>query len=418
MKRDIGNHALGMLNQGLTGSRQHPGANGCGDEAGPVRPLTVALMTTVAELAGLKADYDRLNRLAGNIFPFALHAWHITWCRHFLSTGGLIRDALRICVVRDGSGTCVAIVPLVLTRRVVGALEIGTIGLLGRDIGITEIRQPLVQPGFEAAAVRALQDTLATLGAWDWVEWSGCNEPFRDALSQAARLEWQQPALDHIVDLPATWELLRARLKRNIRSSLRRCYNSLNREGLKFELAVTSQRETIDEALRRFLVLHAKRAQKDGMVRHRNVFAGESAQRFLQDVCAQLAELDIVRVFELKIGAEVVASRIGFVVGDSLYLYYSGFDPAWARYSVMTTTVAEAIKYAIASGLRSVNLSPGTDVSKTRWGPRQLPIWQATQTADRWRSRAARCCFAYVRDTPQAPGWLSQLLSIAKRRWE
>jgi CelD/BcsL family acetyltransferase involved in cellulose biosynthesis len=34
----------------------------------------------------------------------------------------------------------------------------------------------------------------------------------------------------------------------------------------------------------------------------------------------------------------------------------------------MTTTVAEAIKWAIEQRFRAVNLSPGTDVSKTRWG--------------------------------------------------
>jgi CelD/BcsL family acetyltransferase involved in cellulose biosynthesis len=34
-----------------------------------------------------------------------------------------------------------------------------------------------------------------------------------------------------------------------------------------------------------------------------------------------------------------------------------------------TTTVAETIKWAIARGLRRVNLSTGTDVSKTRWSP-------------------------------------------------
>jgi len=56
-------------------------------------------------------------------------------------------------------------------------------------------------------------------------------------------------------------------------------------------------------------------------------------------------------------------------VGDALYLYYSGYDPAFGDYSVMTTTVAEAIKYAIEHGFRRVNLSTGSDVSKTRWNP-------------------------------------------------
>jgi CelD/BcsL family acetyltransferase involved in cellulose biosynthesis len=35
----------------------------------------------------------------------------------------------------------------------------------------------------------------------------------------------------------------------------------------------------------------------------------------------------------------------------------------------MTTLVVEAIKWAIHKGLRTVNLSTGTDVSKLRWGP-------------------------------------------------
>jgi CelD/BcsL family acetyltransferase involved in cellulose biosynthesis len=76
-------------------------------------------------------------------------------------------------------------------------------------------------------------------------------------------------------------------------------------------------------------------------------------------------------------------------------MYYSGFDPEWSRFSVMTTTVAEAIKYAIEHGLKTVNLSPGNDVSKTRWGPRELQYTSAYEQRDRLRSRLASR--AYVR---------------------
>jgi hypothetical protein len=40
-----------------------------------------------------------------------------------------------------------------------------------------------------------------------------------------------------------------------------------------------------------------------------------------------------VRLFALKIGSSIVAMRLGFVARDSLYFYYSGFDPQWARCS-------------------------------------------------------------------------------------
>jgi hypothetical protein len=43
-----------------------------------------------------------------------------------------------------------------------------------------------------------------------------------------------------------------------------------------------------------------------------------------------------------------MATRIGFVLGKTLYLYYSGYDVKMRKYSIMTTTVCETIKYAIA----------------------------------------------------------------------
>jgi CelD/BcsL family acetyltransferase involved in cellulose biosynthesis len=386
-------------------------------KSGAAISLEVELVTSLQNLQALRADYDRLNRLALNTLPFALHDWHVTWCRHFLSFSGPIRDELRICVVRDGSGTCVAIVPLLLTRRLVLGLEVRALGLLGRDRGITEILGPLVQPGLEAHVAQAVQMKIRAMGKWDWTEWSGGDGKFRDALAAAAPLEWQRPLINHVIDLPATWELLHSRLKRNIRSSLRHCYNSLKREGLTFEFVVSAEREAVGEALERFFHLHARRAELTRTVPHANVFADERSRRFLREVCSALAERSIVRIFELRIGTEIVASRVGFIVGGTLYLYYSGFEPAWARYSVMTTTVAEAIKYAIAQRLRWVSLSPGTDVSKTRWGPRPMRFWQAAQIAPRWRSKAARVCYQYGREGSGLLRFLSPLLTSFRRSW-
>ncbi len=55
----------------------------------------------------------------------------------------------------------------------------------------------------------------------------------------------------------------------------------------------------------------------------------------------------------------------------------------------MTTTVAEAIRYAIANGLNSVHLSPGNDVSKTRWRPTVVSTRQATLVAPSARAHLA-----------------------------
>jgi CelD/BcsL family acetyltransferase involved in cellulose biosynthesis len=62
--------------------------------------------------------------------------------------------------------------------------------------------------------------------------------------------------------------------------------------------------------------------------KHPDRFAGRPLQTFFYDVCDRLAARDAVRIFQLRIG-EIVASRVGFVAHDSVYLYYSGFDPSW-----------------------------------------------------------------------------------------
>ncbi|HYC10647.1 MAG TPA: hypothetical protein VEC10_13485, partial [Steroidobacteraceae bacterium] len=59
----------------------------------------------------------------------------------------------------------------------------------------------------------------------------------------------------------------------------------------------------------------------------------------------------------------------------------------WARYSVMTTTIVEAFKYAIANGLKTVNLSLNTERSKLRWRPRLIEFQSALVHRDYLGSR-------------------------------
>jgi len=291
------------------------------------------------------------------------------------------------------------------------------VGLLGADPGITEIRGGLVVPGFEELAARAVRAGLERSQRWDWIQWTGV-ESWLAALSAEGQLKPQTSLQSYVLDLPPTWDMFRAGLKRNIRESLRHCYNSLKRDGHVFELEVVSEASRVRAALDHFLVLHALRAAMKNTSVHPNRFAGEVSRRFLYDVCAELAKCGVLRIFQLKVGGDIVATRIGFVVADSLYLYYSGFDPAWAKYGVMTTTVAEAIKYAIACGLQTVNLSPGADVSKMRWGPRVVEHPMMYEHGKRLRSRLAAGIYIAAKHGDGFPSWVAERLSPSRRRWD
>lgn len=369
----------------------------------------------VSGIAALEKDYEHLQQVTGNTLPFALFEWHLTWCRHFLNIQAAVEDQPRFQVLRDDAGRCVGIVPLIVSRRRVGPFKVVSVGFLGADPAITEIRGALVAPGLEDAAARAVRASLEHLPDWDWIQWMGwSNSPTASIPSPLVR--HHAPLQSFVLDLPSTWEAFRAGLKRNIRESLRHGYNSLKREGHDFEFQVLTGVSDVEGALDRFLVLHSLRANMENTSVHPNRFASEASRHFLYDVCSMLARRGVLRLFQLKIRGEIVAMRIGFVVADSLYLYYSGFDPAWARYGVMTTTVAEALKYAIAQGLRTANLSPGMDVSKTRWGPR---IVEYPVVYERNRGLGSCMAFKVYMAARYGDGFPSRFLNrlSAARRW-
>jgi CelD/BcsL family acetyltransferase involved in cellulose biosynthesis len=383
----------------------------------PGAELTVEVIRTIEGVAALQKDFAHLQSVSGNTLPFALYEWHLAWCRHFLDHDPAIEDRPMFHVVRNPARTCVAIIPLILTRRRLGALHAASVGLLGADPAITEIRTSLVHPGCEAQVADALHRSLKSNRDWDWIQWSGARDKFAEEIGRARALAWQPLAPGYVLDLPATWEVFRAGLKRNIRESLRHCYNSLKRDGHPFTLNVARGPEDVHVALDRVFELHALRAGMSGTVDHPDRFASPALRQFVHEVCEKIAARDCVRVFQIEIAGVVVASRIGFLVGDSLYLYYSGFDPDWSRYGVMTTTVAEAIKYAIEHGLRTVNLSPGTDVSKTRWGPREVEYQTAYEHSGRMRSRLVGYAYLRARSGRGLEGWLLQKLIPGRRTW-
>ena len=415
----------GAMKRGWLDSGGGPGGSGAvaGDPkfAVPVpsqlaQRLTVEVLAGAVGLAALSTEYAQLRTLAGISLPFMLHDWHLVWANRFLADNRRIHDNLFTYVFRNATGQCVGLVPMVRTCRAVGPLKFVSLDVLGADKAITEIRMPLIDPGYTAAVAGLLQRELQRQGDWDWIQWTGVDPHFVAVLESQPGWQQQEPLLNYILDLPRSWEELRKNLKRNIRESLRHCYNSLKRDGLEFQFVAVSAPDAVPAALERFLELHAMRAALEGTVTHPNHFAGKVVREFLFDACGRLAAQDRVRVFQLIIGDRVVATRIGFIVDDSLYLYYSGYEPDLARYSVMTTTLAEIIKWAIGQGLATVNFSTGKDTSKLRWGPREIPLARGLQIGPRLKSRLAYGLRQRLRDDG-GMAWLSRLFGRTKRNW-
>lgn len=382
---------------GIGAGAGHSGAyetvvEGRGGSVGAV----VETIDTAEELEKWRPAWHDLEARAGNPFPFRTHEWAQTWWKHFCEERRLVKDSLFIRAIRDPAGELLAIAPLMLTTRGIGPVRVRALQFLGPDEYVTEMGGMLCKLEDEEVAYRALVGHLReNCSAWDWIAWSGLRPHGASGriVEEAGNFEWSYQTPNYALAIPTSWAEFRERLPRNVKESLRKCYNSLKRDGLRFTFEVAREPADVGSALSDFFRLHAARSQLESTVRHKDFFRRDRARRFLADVCDQLARRGATRVFALKIGGQTVASRVGFVLGQTLYLYYSGYDPAFRRYSVMTTLVAEAIRMAIGDGLRCVNLSMGTDVSKTRWRPQETAYAEGLQVCPRFGARV--CLLGY-----------------------
>lgn len=336
----------------------------------------------------LESEWRVLESFAST--PFVTWDWAVAWWAQLREEKLGVTDSLSIRTIRTPEGRLVAVAPMLISRRPsLGPICVRQLQFFGADPNITEQRGLLALPGWETEAYRALIDhALEHAGDWDSMLLNGVPvDASFGSLERSPDFEWRGQTADYTLTLPASWDEFRGALPRNIKESLRKCYNSLKRDKLDFRIEIAERAEQVEPVLQRFFELHAARAKLKDTVAHNDAFATPEAREFLKDVCRRFAERDALRIFQMVIGQKVVAIRIGFVAGDTLYLYYSGYDPEFAQYSVMTTTVAEAIQYGIKQRFSRINLSTGKDVSKARWAPSERVTRQALLTSSSRRAK-------------------------------
>jgi CelD/BcsL family acetyltransferase involved in cellulose biosynthesis len=351
-------------------------------------PVRVSVAQDMTALRAMRPQWDALLERAGNDLPFMTLPWLDAWWTHFREEGR-VRDELAVHLVHDGDAL-VGVLPLMVSHRRAGPLHARLLSLLGADPYITELRTPLVDPARAIDVARALADFLLHERDWDWIHWTGLvrGGEFASALERALPMEWTSELSANVLTLPSSWEEMKKGLKRNIKESLRRCYNAPKRDGLEPRLEVARTPDEVARGLETFFALHTLRSQVKDTIDHPDRFAKKTTRAFLEGVCASLAAEKRACVFLLHLGEHVVAARVGLLLPKGLYLYYSGYVPDYSKYSVATTIVAEAIQWAIREKLEFVHLSTGSDVSKSRWGPRETLHHDAITIAPRAHARA------------------------------
>jgi CelD/BcsL family acetyltransferase involved in cellulose biosynthesis len=365
--------------------------------------LEIETIETYGALSALANEWQALFDRMSLRTPSKSPLWQLTWWRHFGVRRSMVgRHDMRAFALRDDEGALVALAPMMLTSRPGhGPALVREMQFFGADPYVTQLRGPVCERERLPEVGRALAAHLQQRKGHDFVQWRGL-APGAAALSNGVR-QAHLEEVDSVLPMRESWDAFHAALPKKTRKHLRKSRNDLGAAGIEIEFRVATAPDEVEEGLAAFYELHARRAALADVTEHPNVFGFDAARNFLDDYCAQMARAGDLRLFQIRVGGKIVATRIGFAFGDQLYLYFSGFDPDYAAYSVMTTLMAEALRWAHENGVALVNLSSGVDRSKTRFRPEMIAVEGFVSLGASWRAPLAFAAMRKLRGEDRAP---------------
>jgi CelD/BcsL family acetyltransferase involved in cellulose biosynthesis len=346
----------------------------------------------VEGFSGLSAKerltWNALFKAQSDGVPFQSLSWNEGWWEVFGRPSRFwSKDALILAVSRQDE--IIAFFPMYrATLAVLGIPLLRHLKPIGSDPNLTEIKLGVVQTGYEREAYRALLDYFTHVDrSWDLATLPAT----RDGVAGNGGLALAEHPVKPLIEgfriaLEPSWEAFRGGLKRNVKEAIRKCLNSLKRDAVEPAFSCLSSATAIQDLLPEFYRLHSMRAKEQDGVFHPDYFQSGEARSFIELLASDPAKTGI-RLFALKDGGRLIAARLAFETPRGTYLYYSGYDLEYGKYSIMTRLVVEVLKQAIERGQQEVHLSFGRDGSKTRWSPREVIYKQYLIIPDSLRGR-------------------------------
>ncbi|HZQ49640.1 MAG TPA: GNAT family N-acetyltransferase [Candidatus Dormibacteraeota bacterium] len=310
----------------------------------------------------LREEWNALESRLELPSPFQTWEWQSAWWRHF---GRVRGERLQIVAFRRG-GRLAGAVPFT-ERRLFGGIELAPIGWRDR---ITEYRVPLFPRDERPQLLEALWSWLA---GHPWAAASLLQIGAEDRLPEPAMpyvVKREDIVFEHLI-LPESWQALDRALNQSMRSNVRYYPKLMVREGHPFEFEVARSAREISAALPTLWELHSARAAAQTKIRHLDYFKPPARRAFLADVLPALAGNGQAAIGMLRVHGEVVAAQLWLEQSGTVFLYYSGFLPAWSKYSVAMITTSEIFKDAMARDVHRVEFLRGANHFKSRWGTQQ-----------------------------------------------
>ena len=327
-------------------------------------------VTTLAEFDAMQTDWNHLVNRLELPSPFQTWEWNRAWWNHF----GEGR-ALLILEFRQ-AGRVIGVAPFF--RRRLGTPALGLSMLLplgwegnGLANGLTEQWQLVFPVECRMTLLEALAGWLQA-HPWSTVLIPGFAE--RDPLPEwmARRIAYRGKGV--VFDyrrVPSDWEALVASLNKSMRDNVRYYPRLMQRKGHPYRFEIASTPAQVSAALPLLFNLHRERAEASMRIAHDDYFDHPNRRAFIREVAPILAEQGQVRIGTIRVGDEPLAAQMWLEKGDAMFLYYSGFLPAWKAHSVALLATIGAFQDAIGRGTRQIEFLAGGGHPKERWDTQQ-----------------------------------------------
>jgi CelD/BcsL family acetyltransferase involved in cellulose biosynthesis len=168
------------------------------------------------------------------------------------------------------------------------------------------------------------------------------------------------------LDLPSTWdEYLRTLNPKQRRETGRKFRRLEEEEDINYRIIESAEPEVLDIFFRLMRVSREDKA----------AFLTPEMESFFRALAQTMAEAGMLRFGVLEISRKPVAAVMCFDYNDKVYLYNSGYDPAYGYVSVGLLSKLLSIKDSIERGRKGYDFLKGTEEYKYRLEGREIPIY-------------------------------------------
>jgi Acetyltransferase (GNAT) domain len=338
-----------------------------------------------------RQEWDDLLHASASDVVFMTWQWQSLWWEYF----GAREDCkLHLLVFRDEGGALAGIAPLFIASeplppakeyregelrpegegppvrvvRIVGGIDIADY----LDIITPADRLPAVWTAVFAYLMQR-RDEWDAIDLHSLPEWS----PSRELVSQIASdrgLDAQTFPEDAspVLLLPDDFETYLMSLRKKDRHELRRKVRKLEgRDDVRWYLVPPTDGDAMRPAMQTFLDLHRKSGADKAH------FMDDRMAAFFLDMAGRLIDTGWLDLAILEVDKQPAAAYFSFNYRDRIYLYNSGYDPAFASYSAGIALLAYRIHKAIRQGCKYFDFLRGDEPYKYDFGAKPTFVYRA-----------------------------------------